>query len=215
MQPGRVRGTLAVRIALVTTAVAFLTALIVAAVSVPQIRSAATVEAQQSLARAADSVVNSIQPGASGPRLQGRTLVRLRNGAGTLQIPTWVTSIQIGVQKGRWSGPGTQSQIVYQYVGETPGLPVSYKRARTSRGGYMCIAPTPGLVINARAVLRTTKRYKGWRKDPLVDKKEVLVWATPTLQGKSTYNRYQEDSPLAAQRGLIGVQNTVCGEKYD
>ena len=80
MQPGRVRGTLAVRIALVTTAVAFLTALIVAAVSVPQIRSAATVEAQQSLARAADSVVNSIQPGASGPRLQGRTLVRLRNG---------------------------------------------------------------------------------------------------------------------------------------
>ena len=142
-------------------------------------------------------------------------VVRLRNGAGTLQIPTWVTSIQIGVQKGRWSGPGTQSQIVYQYVGETPGLLISYKRARTSRGGYMCIAPTPGLVINARAVLRKTKRYKGWRKDPLFDKKEVLVWATPTLQGKSTYNRYQEDSPLATQRGLIGVQNTVCGQKYD
>ncbi len=141
--------------------------------------------------------------------------VRLRNGAGTLQVPTWVTSIQIGVQKGQWSGPGTQSQIVYQYVGETPGLLISYKRARTSRGGYMCIAPTPGLVINARAVLRKTKRYKGWRKDPLFDKKEVLVWATPTLQGKSTYNRYQEDSPLATQRGLIGVQNTVCGQKYD
>ena len=78
--PGRARGTLAVRIALVTTMVAFLTALIVAAVSVPQIRSAATVEAQQSLARAADSVVNSIQPGVGGPQLQGRTLVRLRSG---------------------------------------------------------------------------------------------------------------------------------------
>lgn len=77
---GRVHGTLAVRIALVTTAVALLTALIVAAVSVPQIRSAATVEAQQSLARAADSVVNSIQPGVGGPQIQGRTLVRLRSG---------------------------------------------------------------------------------------------------------------------------------------
>ncbi len=141
--------------------------------------------------------------------------VRLRDGTGTLQIPTWVTSIQIGVQKGRWSGPGTQSQIVYQYVGETPGLPISYKRARTSRGGYMCIAPTPGLVINARAVLRKTKRYKGWRQDPLFDKKEVLVWATPTLQGLSTYNRYQQDAPLATEHGLIGVQNTVCGQKYD
>ena len=141
--------------------------------------------------------------------------VRLRKGRGTLHIPTWVTSIQIGVQKGRWSGPGTQSQIVYQYVGETPGLPISYKRANTSLGGYMCIAPTPELVINARAVLRKTKPYKGWRKDPLFDKKEVLVWATPTLQGLSTYNRYQENSPLATERGLIGVQNTVCGQKYD
>jgi hypothetical protein len=138
--------------------------------------------------------------------------IRLRNGTGALNVPTWVTSFQIGVQKGTWSGPGTQSQIVIQYLGETAGLPVSARRARTSHAGYMCIAPTPDLRIAARAVLRKTIRYKGWRQDRLFDRKEVLVWATPTLQGRPTY---RSDGPLATQRGLIGVQNTVCGAKYN
>lgn len=140
--------------------------------------------------------------------------VRLRAGKGVLSVPDWVTSMQIGVEKGKWSGPGVSSQIVFQYWGEAPGLPISYKRARSSRAGFMCIAPAPDLVIQAKAVLRKTKRYKGWKKDPLFDHKEVLVWASPTLQGLGTYNKYGENNAIATQRGLIGTQNTVCGDKY-
>lgn len=54
------RGTLAGRVALVTTLVAVITALIVAAVSVPQIRAAGQTEALLYLARTADIVTTSL-----------------------------------------------------------------------------------------------------------------------------------------------------------
>lgn len=57
------RGSLASRIALVTTAVALITALIVAAVAVPQLRAAGRVQAQQNLERIADAVASSAEGG--------------------------------------------------------------------------------------------------------------------------------------------------------
>lgn len=59
--PGRVHGTLAGRIALVTTTVALLTAIIVAAVAVPQIRAAALAEGLIYLGQTADTVMNSVE----------------------------------------------------------------------------------------------------------------------------------------------------------
>lgn len=72
---GKVRGSLASRIALVTTAVALITALIVAAVAVPQLRAAGQLQAQQNLERIADAVATSAEGGdpmrgpARGPRM--------------------------------------------------------------------------------------------------------------------------------------------------
>ncbi len=61
MGSGRVTGTLAGRIALVTTTVAFITALIVAAVSVPQIRAAGQTEGLLYLSRTVDAVIASAE----------------------------------------------------------------------------------------------------------------------------------------------------------
>lgn len=73
---GRVRGTLAGRIAMVTTAVALLMALIVVAVAVPQIRSAGQAEALAYLSRTADLVVDSVQGDTDRSRPRGGMWMR-------------------------------------------------------------------------------------------------------------------------------------------
>ncbi|MCB0916393.1 MAG: HAMP domain-containing histidine kinase [Actinobacteria bacterium] len=78
---GRIRGTLAGRIALVTTAVAIITALIVGAVSVPQIRAAGQTEGLLFLSRTVDAVLASVER-------TGRVMPQLGMGlrAGDLEI---------------------------------------------------------------------------------------------------------------------------------
>lgn len=69
---------------MVTTAVSVLTAVIVAAVSIPQIRSSAIREAQASLARSADSVADSLDRTSPAQRLPNRTQLKLADG--TIEI---------------------------------------------------------------------------------------------------------------------------------
>lgn len=142
--------------------------------------------------------------------------VRLRGGKATLTVPTWVTSMQIDLvakMKGKhdYSAGSARSLLVFKYFGETEGLPISVHRARTSQAGFICIAPTQGLVVRANTKLVKAKKYKGWRKDPLFQKYEVMFWASPTMPGIPAYHA---DGPVAAERGIIGAQNTVCGAKY-
>lgn len=82
---GKVRGSLASRIALVTTAVALITALIIAAVAVPQLRAAGRVQAQQNLERIADAVASSAQDG-NNMRGPGRGPLMPRGGGITWQL---------------------------------------------------------------------------------------------------------------------------------
>lgn len=84
-EAGKVRGSLASRIALVTTAVALITALIVAAVAVPQLRAAGRVQAQQNLERIADTVASSAE-GGDPMRGPGRGPLVPRTGGITLQL---------------------------------------------------------------------------------------------------------------------------------
>ena len=82
---GKVRGSLASRIALVTTAVALITALIVAAVAVPQLRAAGRAQAQLNLERIADAVASSAE-GGNPMRGPGRGPLVPRNGGITWQL---------------------------------------------------------------------------------------------------------------------------------
>lgn len=82
---GKARGSLASRIALVTTAVALITALIVAAVAVPQLRAAGQIQAQQNLERIADAVASSAE-GGNTMRGPGRGPLMPRNGGITWQL---------------------------------------------------------------------------------------------------------------------------------
>ncbi|MFM2437899.1 MAG: hypothetical protein RLZ55_716, partial [Actinomycetota bacterium] len=78
---GKVRGTLAGRIALVTTIVALLTAVTVAAVSVPQIQAAAQTEGQQYLSRTADTLSSALDTGENPlTQLSGRAQSGVQNG---------------------------------------------------------------------------------------------------------------------------------------
>lgn len=142
--------------------------------------------------------------------------VRLRSGKATLTIPTWVTSMQIDLvakKKGKhdYSAGSARSLLVFKYLGEAEGLPISPRRARTSQAGFICIVPTQGLVVKANTKLVKAKKYKGWRRDPLFQKYEVMFWASPTLSGIPAYH---SDGPATAERGIIGAQNTICGAKY-
>ena len=76
---GRVRGTLAGRISLVTTVVALLTAMIVALVALPLIQRAAKQEAQQYLSQVADTLASSLERTDSTNRALPRLGVVLRS----------------------------------------------------------------------------------------------------------------------------------------
>lgn len=68
------RTSLVWRITLVTTAVALITALIVAAVAVPQLRAAGQAQARQNLERIADALVTSLTESAVIPRMRPRIM---------------------------------------------------------------------------------------------------------------------------------------------
>lgn len=68
------RTSLVWRLTLVTTAVALITALIVAAVAVPQLRAAGQAQARQNLERTADALVDSLTDSESVPRMRPRIM---------------------------------------------------------------------------------------------------------------------------------------------
>jgi hypothetical protein len=140
---------------------------------------------------------------------------RLRGGSTTLTVPRWVESLQIEISKRKgkkvFSAGNAASLLVFQYWGEPEGLPISPRRARTSDAGYICVAPRDGLSISARSKLIRAPKYQGWKKDPLFEKWMVMFWASPTISGLPAF---YDEGPMSAVRGVVGVQNTVCGAEY-
>lgn len=139
--------------------------------------------------------------------------VRLRHGVGTLQVPISVPSFQVAIEKGRIYGYDNSSALIAMaYRGETVGSPISNRRSRTSKAAFVCVPTTEGLAIRAEVRLIKSKRYPGWRDDPLFKPKYIRAWASPTLPSVPT--RYSEDElPLATKKGAVAVQNVMCGAK--
>ena len=136
--------------------------------------------------------------------------VRLRNGAGVLRVPSRVSNFQVHIRKGEWyaGAPNSAALIVMAYTGEEVGSPISNKRSRTSRSGFVCVPLSKGLVIRARVKLFKAPRYKGWRKDHSFSKKYVRAWATPTLP--SVPDVY-DNGPWPTKKGAAAAQQTICG----
>lgn len=118
---GKVRGTLAGRIALVTTIVALLTAVIVAAVSVPQIQAAAQAEGQQYLSRTADTLSSALDTGENPlTQLSGRAQSGVQNGqiqvqfvSPGAQVPDYLSPANVG----QLTSTGTLSTVVQTEAG--------------------------------------------------------------------------------------------------
>lgn len=137
--------------------------------------------------------------------------VRLRNGAGVLRVPSRVSDFQIHIRKGEWyaGAPNSAALIVMAYTGEEVGSPISNKRSRTSKSGFVCVPLSEGLVIRARVKLIKAPRYSGWRKDHTFSKKYIRAWASPTLP--SVPDVY-DNGPWPTERGAAGTQQTICGD---
>ena len=137
--------------------------------------------------------------------------VRLRNGVGAFQVPVTVPDFQVSVQKGRYFGYDNSSAlIVMAYRGEEVGSPISNRRSRTSKAGFVCLPTTEGLSIRAKVRLVKTPKYPGWRTDPLYKPKYVRAWASPTLPSEPSRSNPQA-LPLSTKKGAIAVQNVICG----
>lgn len=148
---GRVRGTLAGRIALVTTLVAVITALIVAAVSVPQIRAAGQAEGLLYLARTADLVTSSLERtgrviprGGLGPRAGDVTVTVVPVGG---QYPAFLDSEDIAeiTRTGRLATVATEDSTTILV------------QARTTSDGSVLVF-TQAAAINADNVARDISR---------------------------------------------------------
>jgi len=137
--------------------------------------------------------------------------VRLRNGVGAFQVPVSVPDFQVSVQKGRYYGYDNSSAlIVMAYRGEEVGTPISNRRSRTSKAGFVCLPTTEGVSIRAKVRLVKTPKYRGWRTDPLFKRKYVRAWASPTLPSEPSRANSQ-GLPLSTKKGAIAVQNVICG----
>ena len=137
--------------------------------------------------------------------------VRLRNGVGAFQVPVTVPDFQVSVQKGRYFGYDNSSAlIVMAYRGEAVGSPISNRRSRTSKAGFVCLPTTAGVSIRAKVRLVKTPKYPGWRTDPLFKRKYVRAWASPTLPSEPSRSNPQ-GLPLSTKKGAIAVQNVICG----
>lgn len=138
-------------------------------------------------------------------------MLRLRHGAGVLQVPSRVSDFQIHIRKGEWDvgAPNSAALIVMAYTGEEVGSRISNKRSRTSRSGFVCVPLSEGLVIRARVKLIKTPHYRGWRQDHTFSKKYVRAWASPTLP--SVPDVY-DNGPWPTDRGAAGTQQVICGD---
>jgi hypothetical protein len=136
--------------------------------------------------------------------------VRLRKGEGVLHVPTSVADFAVFVRKGKYLGHSNSAAlIVMAYTGEEIGSPISNKRSRTSKSGFVCVPPAEGLVIRARVKLMKTPRYKGWSSDQTFMKKYVRAWATPTLP--SVPDVY-DTGPWPTKNGAAAAQQIICGD---
>ena len=137
-------------------------------------------------------------------------MVRLRDGEGVLHVPTSVSDFSVFVRKGKYLGHSNSAAlIVMAYTGEEIGFPITNKRSRTSKSGFVCLPPADGLVIRARVELMKTPHYKGWRSDQTFMKKYVRAWATPTLP--SVPDVY-DTGPWPTTNGAAAAQQTICGD---
>lgn len=173
---GRIRGTLAGRISLVTTVVALLTALIVALVALPLIQRAAKQEAEQYLSQVADTLASSLERTDSTNRALPRLGVVLRSQQVEIQrvfaggtLPTYLTREQDNelLNTGRLSTTaqrdGQQLFVEGRVLADGSVMilnqPDTVRRPTYSRGlFFLAMALIVGAIIGALAGLLLARR---------------------------------------------------------
>ena len=101
-------------------------------------------------------------------------------------------------------------QVVWRYRGFDPGERVTLKKVRRTNpgAGFVC---SPRVRTDAvyKVVVHNvpTRRYPGWRSDPLRSRRTLVAFVTPTASGAAT--RVSAAAKRFRTPGAIAVQNVV------